>query len=105
MFRLLLAQFRLLGAKFDLCRVTLNPGVCLGYSVIIIGHPGLGVGLGDSGVCFSFLVLVTLRNVVVSRGPGSQVRLLLLFWAQFLYSGFCLLVLVNLGYIKFVTCN
>ena len=54
MFRLLLAQFRLLGAKFGLRRVTLNSGVCLGSSVITIGHPGLGVGLGDSGVCFSY---------------------------------------------------
>ena len=52
MSRLLLAQFRLLGAKFDLRRVTLNSGVCLGYSVIIIGHPGLGLGLGDSGGMF-----------------------------------------------------
>ena len=52
MFRLLLAKFRLLGAKFGLRRVTLNSRVCLDYSVITIGHPGLGVGLGDSGVCF-----------------------------------------------------
>ena len=57
MFRLLLAQFRLLGAKFGLRRVTLNPGVCLGYSVITIGHLGLGLRLGDSGVRFSYLVL------------------------------------------------
>ena len=57
MFRLLLAQFRLLGAKFGLRRVTLNSGVCLGYSVITIGHPGLGLGLGDSEVCFSYSVL------------------------------------------------
>ena len=53
MFWLLLAQFKLLGAKFGLRWVTLNSGVCLGYSVITIGHPGLGLGLGDSGVCFS----------------------------------------------------
>ena len=52
-----LAQFRLLGAKFGLRRVTLNSGVCLGHSVITIGHPGLGLGLGDSVVCFSYLVL------------------------------------------------
>ena len=52
MFRLHLAQFRLLGAKFGLRRVTLNSGImCLGYSVITIG---LGVGLGDTGECFSY---------------------------------------------------
>ena len=52
MSRLLLAQFRLLGAMFGLRRVTLNSGVCLSYSVITIGHPSLGLGLGDSGGMF-----------------------------------------------------
>ena len=38
-FRLIMAQFRLLGAKFGLIRVTLNSGVYLGY-------PGLRLRLG-----------------------------------------------------------
>ena len=50
-------MFRLLRAKFGLLRVTLNSGVYLGYSVITLGHPGLGLSLGDSGECFSYLVL------------------------------------------------
>ena len=48
-----MAQFRLLGAKFRSLRVTLNLKVYLGYSVITLGHSGLG----DSGECFSYLVL------------------------------------------------
>ena len=57
-------------------------GVCLGYSVIIIGHPGLGLGLGDSGVCFSFLML-SFGNFEECRGfSGSRFGY---FWAQFLY--------------------
>ena len=84
MSRLLLAQFRLLGAKFGLSRVTLNSGACLGSSVITIGHPGLGVGLGDSGVCFSYLVL-SFGNFEECRGfSGSRFGY---FWARFLYLG------------------
>ena len=57
MFRFIMAQIRLLGAKFGLLRVTLNSWVYLGYSVITLGHPGLVLSLGDSGECFSYLVL------------------------------------------------
>ena len=39
MFRFIMAQIRLLGAKFGLLRITLNSGVYLGYSVITLGHP------------------------------------------------------------------
>ena len=84
MFRLLLAKFRLLGAKFGLRRVTLNSGVCLGYSVITIGHTGLGLGLVDSGVCFSYLVL-SFGNFEGCCGfSGSRFGY---FWARFLYLG------------------
>ena len=84
MFRLLLAQFRLLGAKFGLRRVTLNSGVSLGSSVITIGHPGLGVGLGDSGVCFSYVVL-SFGNF--EECPGFSGTRFGYFWARFLYLG------------------
>ena len=84
MFRLLLAHFRLLGAKFGLRRVTLNSGVCLGYSVITIGHTGLGLGLVDSGVCFSYLVL-SFGNFEGCCGfSGFRFGY---FWARFLYLG------------------
>ena len=81
---LLLAQFRLLGAKFGLRRVTLNSGVCLGYSVITIGHTGLWLGLVDGEVCFSYLVL-SFGNFEGCRGfSGSRFGY---FWARFLYLG------------------
>ena len=100
MFRLLLAQFRLLRAKFGLRRVTLNSGVCLGYSVITIGHTGLGLGLVDSGVCFTYLVL-SFGNLGMSWFLGVQVRLLLgtisLLRAKF---GQLLSVLITLGQVS-----
>ena len=65
-----MAQFRVLGTKFGLLRVTLNSGVCLGYSVTTLGHPSLGLGFGDSGVCISYLVL-SLGNFEECHGPGS----------------------------------
>ena len=40
MFPLIMAHFRLLGAKFRSLRVTLNLKVFLGYSVITLGHSG-----------------------------------------------------------------
>ena len=70
-----MAQFRLLGAKFGLLRVTLNSGVYLGF-------PGLRLRLGDSGEFFSYLVL-SFGNFEEYHGfLGSRFGY---FWAHFGY--------------------
>ena len=54
----------------------------LGYSVITLGHPGLGLSLGDSGECLSYLVL-SFGNFEGYRGfLGSGFGY---FWARFAY--------------------